>query len=235
MDMRGQYRPAWQGAKMSLKYTYTNHEQVNAIIDTQARQHAECSVLAVWSQAPGEYWLDTLVGGLEVSGSIGGEAATMVFRTYNIDDPINNLADRNVRDVEYFSTKEEFAAVLKRLTTRMEDKTGNAIIAYTARRGDNIPRIVFASVDKYGNLKPISINTSSSYFFIGEDRAEKMHGYTKWTLYLNPADIATDWWDYCENQQEEGTRKVHKAYDERRATLANADNILDAIRKAQGK
>ena len=220
---------------MSLKYTYTNQEQVNATIDTQARQHSECSVLAVWSQEIGEYWIDTLVGGLEVSGNFGGDAATKVFRTCNINDPKNNICDTNVRDVEYFATKEEFAAVLKRLTTRMEDKTGNAIIAYIAKRENTFPRIVFASVDKYGNLKPISINTSSSYFFIGEDRAEKMQGDIKWTLYLNPADIATDWWDYCEKEQAISTRNVHKAYDERRATLANADNILDAIRKAQGK
>lgn len=220
---------------MSLKYTYTNKEQVNAIIDTQARQHSECSVLAVWSQEPGEYWIDTLVGGLEVSGNLGGDSATKVFRTHKINDPKETLADRTVRDVEYFATKEEFAAVLKRLTTRMEDKTGNAIIAYIAKRNDNLPRIVFASVDKYGNLNSISINTTSSFFFIGEDRAEKMHGDIKWTLYLNPADIATDWWDYCENQQAISTRNVHKAYDERRATLTHADNILDAIRKAQGK
>lgn len=220
---------------MSLKYPYTNREQVNAIIDTQARQHSECSVLAVWSQEPGEYWIDTLVGSLEVSGNFGGDAATKVFRTHNITDPKENLADRNVRDVEYFATKEEFAAVLKRLTTRMEDKTGKAIIAYIAKREDNLPRIVFASVDKYGNLNSISINTTSSFFFIGEDRSEKMYGDMKWTLYLNPADIATEWWDYCEKEQAISTRNVHKAYDERRATLANADNILDAIRKAQGK
>ena len=220
---------------MSLKYTDINHEQVNAIIDTQARQHSECSVLAVWSNQPGEYWIDTLVGGLELSGNFGGDATAKIFRVSNINDPKEPLADRNVCDVEYFATKEEFAAVLKRLTARMEDKTGKAIIAYIAKREDNIPRIVFASVDKYGNLNSLSINSSSSFFFIGEDRAEKMYGVFKWTLYLNPADIATDWWDYCKKEQKTSTRQVRTAYDERRATLANGDNILDAIRKAQGK
>ena len=219
---------------MSLKNTY--YKGIESTVNTQAREHGESAVLCLWGSSAstvGMYVLDTVIGGLHADDKFGGERATVVFRTYKADEDETGLEDRIATDVRYFGTKDEFGKVLRERTEELEYKTGKAVVAYLAEADGECPLVVFATVDEYGRVD--RIEGDNDQCFMGGDGESRTFGHRTYTLYLNPARIATDKWGYCTDKLKKAKRVVKAAYDKRRKELSAGASVLAAIRKARSK
>jgi hypothetical protein len=205
-------------------------------VNEMARQHSECACPALYSANganTGEYRMGVYIAGLSTQG-LSDDHYFYLYRTNSCDTKEYPTSDA-VTEVNWFNGAGELRAILARITATLTSKAGTAVIAYRAHNTKYLDSVTFLKVTENGNILPIESNASVSFAFFDTENPVRTIGDTTYTMYLNPADMAGDLVKNIEKSVSYGNEVVHRAFDIRRKELGTADDMLSAIRRAQGK
>ena len=201
-----------------------------------ARQHSEraCSALYRANGASvGEYRMGVYIAGLSTQG-LDDDPYFYLYRVNSCDTKEYTVEDA-VTEVNWFNSADELRAILARITATLTAKAGTAVIAYRVHKANYLDSVTFLKVTENGNILPISSNMTVNFAFFDTENPVRTIGDYTYTMYLNPADMAGDLAKNIEKSVSYGNEVVQRAFDIRRKELGTADDMLSAIRRAQGK
>jgi hypothetical protein len=211
---------------------------LTAKVNEMARQHSEraCPALChVNGACTGSYRMGVFIAGLSTQG-LDDSPYYYLYRVNNCDTVQYPVSDA-VTETNWFNTADELRAILARITAELTGKAGTAVIAYRVQKDKYLDSVIFLKVTENGDILPIVNSDVMKYdfAFFDTEHPVRTYGDNTYTLYLNPADMAEDLAKGIEKHVSHGNDKVHNAFDIRRKELGTADDMLSAIRKAQGK
>lgn len=205
-------------------------------VNEMARQHSEraCSALYRANGAnTGDYRMGVFIAGLSTQG-LSDDHYFYLYRANNCDTKEYPTSDA-VTEVNWFNAVDELRAILARITATLTGQAGTAVIAYRVHKANYLDSVMFLKVTENGNILPIASNATVSFAFFDPENPVRTIGEYTYTMYLNPADMAGDLAKNIEKSVSIGNDVVHRAFDIRRKELGTADDMLSAIRRAQGK